>query len=349
MSRQPRLDTSHVPQQRYSYVETPIEMSLPGSQSRGPGAQLPSVADADTKVNANINPPPPAETPQPASNLASEKRELEQARQMRLQEEQAISPGNKGPLVHPALFAPYADDIEEQSQRPAPQTSPQSPCRSPPHSPGPLPIKHPRPPPIQPGLIAPDANPLQTPRSPPAAKGAFRPIVARDATGSDEAHPNHLPGQISHPEQEIKGGTWSTSFGECSDIGTCCLGIWCPCILYGRTQYRLSRKSRREDPTNLLGFEACNGSCTAMALLCGCQCILAAIQHTRTRKTYEIEGDICTDYVRASCCICCTLIQDDREIRKREEARAYSAQVSGTALIAPYIPPGPMQYPPPPK
>lgn len=321
-------------------------MTLPGARSQDPGSQ---------NTNAEINSPPAAETPQQASNLASEKRELEQARQLRLQQDQAISPSPHGSSVHPALFAPYADESEGQSDRPAAPTSPspQPPYQSPPHSPGPLPIKehhhHPRPPPVHPGPIVPDANPLQTPRSPPAARGTFPPMVRREATVLDEAHPDHLPGQISHPEQQIKGGTWSTRFGEFSDIGTCCLGLWCPCILYGRTQYRLVRKSRREDPTNLLGYEACNGSCTAMALLCGCQCLLAAIQHTRTRKTYEIEGDICTDYVRATCCICCTLIQDDREIRKREEARAFSAQVSGTALRAPYLPPGPMQYPPPPK
>lgn len=50
------------------------------------------------------------------------------------------------------------------------------------------------------------------------------------------------------------------------------MGLLCPCILYGKTQHRLSLKSRKEDPTNMLGYETCNGSCTAMALLCGCQC-----------------------------------------------------------------------------
>lgn len=133
-------------------------------------------------------------------------------------------------------------------------------------------------------------------------------------------------------------------------------------MLYGKTQYRLSMKSKKEGPTNMLGYESCNGSCMAMALLCGCQCkhlapslnpadisgLLATVQHTRTRKAYGIQGDVVSDCGKATCCTCCTLIQDEKEVQKREEERGRAMRTSGAALVSPYMPPGPMSYAPPP-
>ena len=37
-------------------------------------------------------------------------------------------------------------------------------------------------------------------------------------------------------------------------------------------EYRLSRKAQKQDPTDLLGYESCNGSCGFMAIACGFQC-----------------------------------------------------------------------------
>lgn len=143
--------------------------------------------------------------------------------------------------------------------------------RSPPGSPGPLPLK------VNPDAssrantleIAPDANPLQSPKSP-----YFPPIKSATwhAPPPDDLSAHHQPGQTVHPNQEVKGGGWSNGLCELSSFGICCLGLICPCILYGRTQHRLSMKSKKEDPTNMLSYETCNGSCTAMGLLCGCQC-----------------------------------------------------------------------------
>lgn len=191
--------------------------------------------------------------------------------------------GGPPPLEqHPAHFAPYAGEINnnpQPQQQPRSQT-PHSAHQPVPNSPGPIPVKMDpdvHEPPRQNYIvpIEPDANPLQTsrsPRSPPAAAvGTFRKL-GPGGTALDDIYANHLPGQITHPNQEIKGGTWSHGLCDCTDIGTCCLGIWCPCILYGKTQYRLAMKSRRDDPTNLLGYEKCNASCAVMALLCGCQC-----------------------------------------------------------------------------
>ncbi|CAG7934928.1 unnamed protein product [Penicillium nalgiovense] len=232
----------------------------------------------------------------------------------------------------------------EQPQQYASYTEPPSP---PPNSPGPLPVKvNPEAPTRSETLpIAPDENPLQSPKSP------YFPPPTRAATSHtpqpDDLGAYHQPGQTTHPNQEIKGGGWSNGLCEFSNFGICCLGLFCPCILYGRTQHRLSVKSRKEDPTNMLGYETCNGSCTAMGLLCGCQWLLATVQHSRTRKTYGIQGSIASDCVRATCCTCCTLIQDEKEIQKREEYRSRVARERGATLLSSYTTPGPMSYGPP--
>lgn len=168
--------------------------------------------------------------------------------------------------------------------------------------------------------IAPDENPL-SPMSPTSTKN-----LENDHVGFDSVIDNHLPGQAMHASQCIKGGTWKYGLCDCGDIGVCCAGAWCPCIVYGKTQYRLSRRSERKDATNVLGYSAFNGSCAAFALLCGCNLILAAIQHSRVRKAYEIPGDIGTDFVRACCCCCCTLSQDEKEVKFRENQVRKSLQ-----------------------
>ncbi|KAL4936010.1 hypothetical protein BDV06DRAFT_216991 [Aspergillus oleicola] len=305
---------------RYSYVETPLEMTPP-NQARSRLASAPSAQDTYP-----THPPPPADAEK--AQMAAYDTQSPDIRQ------------------HPAIHAPFADPVPEQT---ATQSGVQN--IDPPSSPGPIPVKadpyaqshghgHQNVP------VAPDANPLRSPSIPyfpPPVKSATAP----PATMATDFGSYHQPGQISHPNQQIKGGGWNYGLCDCSGIGTCCLGFICPCILYGRTQHRLSMRSRKEDPTNMLGYETCNGSCTAMGLLCGCQWLLATIQHTRTRKAYDIPGSIASDCVRATCCTCCTLIQDEKEIRKREEERAIAVRAAGATLVSPYLAPMPMSYGPP--
>ncbi|QQK44087.1 Uncharacterized protein family Cys-rich [Penicillium digitatum] len=237
--------------------------------------------------------------------------------------------------------------IEIPTQQLASYTEPPSSPTS--NSPGPLPLK------VNPEVpsrsetmpIVPDENPLQSPKSP------YFPPPTRTITShtpqQDDLSVCHQPGQTTHPNQQVEGGGWSSGLCEFSSFGICCLGLFCPCSLYGRTQYRLSMKSRKEDPTNMLGYETCNGSCTGMGLLCGCQWLLATVQHTRMRKAYKIQGSIASDCVRATCCTCCTLIQDEKEIQKREENRSRAVRERNATLLSPYTAPGPMSYGPPPR
>jgi Cys-rich protein (TIGR01571 family) len=249
--------------------------------------------------------------------------------------------------THPSQFAPYADATPiDQTPNPHTQwrTTPMPP------SPGPIPNKADLASSYEPSRvmpIAPDENPL-TPTSPnrPQQNIKLTAYPSRAATGGDSGYNNHYLGQAPDPIQQIKGGTWKRGLCDCGDVGTCCTGLFCPCILYGKTQYRLSQKSDRKDPTNMLGYEKLNGSCVAFAVLCGCNFILAAIQHTRVRKSYGIPGSVGSDCVRGLCCSCCTLAQDEKEIKYREGHRSGSV---GRAIDYQYATPGGMSYAPPPK
>ncbi|KAJ5107219.1 hypothetical protein N7456_003894 [Penicillium angulare] len=244
---------------------------------------------------------------------------------------------------------PYQYQHQEQYHHQEQQQQQQA-YSQPPSSPGPLPVKQTLEIPARSNtmVVAPDENPLQSPKLP-----SFPPPTARDspqAQSTEDSNTFHQPGQIMHPVQEVYGGGWSHGMCDCSNnIWACFLGLICPCVLYGKTQYRLNRKSKQEDPTNMLGYETCNGSCTGMALLCGCQCLLTTIQRRRTRKAYGIPGDTGSDCVRSTCCCCCTLIQNEKEIVKREDNRSRVALERGATLTSPYIAPAPMTFPPPPK
>lgn len=354
MSRQPRVDTA-VRQQVYSYVETPIELNAPGLRAQQPTQSIPAqnATAHEAQLPSTSTPQPPLQAQQQGNPANVATQELEQARMMLMQERQAFSPTGTPLPEHPALSAPYEEGTIHRTNTPAHSSSQYPSYQTPPYSPGALPEKT-QPPgqqleptPARKISVTPDTNPLQSPTSPIHRMGTF-PSSHHGSQPAQDSFSGHQPGQVVHPNQIVNGGYWSTGLCECSDAGTCFLGLICPCMLYGRTQYRLLRKSRGEDPTNLLGHEFCNGSCASCAclsIICGCQCILATIQHTRTREAYNIEGNICSDCVRASCCMCCTFIRNEREIKRREETRAYSAQLAGSTFTTPYMPPGQMQYP----
>lgn len=276
MSRPPHLDTRTGQRQRYSF-ETPLEMHAP-SQFPDSASQL----AIPTTTGTTIQPCPdqqPHEQHQhqqpPSFHYTSQEQPTRGAtneKERHLQREGFIPTYSKYPPLeqHPALHPSLADvpqpQIAQLHQAPY-HSSP------PPGSPGPLPVKTNQEAPIRDDAISitPDANPLQSPTSPYFPP----PTITKSQTPQiSDWDPYHQPGQIMHPNQEVKGGTWSYGLCECSNIGTCCLGLLCPCILYGKTQHRLSMKSKKEDPTNMLGYGMCNASCTAMAVLCGGQCKL---------------------------------------------------------------------------
>lgn len=183
--------------------------------------------------------------------------------------------------------------------------------------------------------IGPDENPL-TPSTPSRARTTTNmPILLPTA-------PSYTP--FSAPLQSVTGGTFAHDLCSCADPSTCLTSIFCPCITYGKTQYRLNQRAAKKDPTNMLGYTVVNGSCAAFAVLCGINGILAAIQHSRVRKGYHMgseAGNVVSDCLKGCCCCCCTVAQDEKEVKKREDA--------AKDIDTPYQAPGGMVFAAPPR
>jgi Cys-rich protein (TIGR01571 family) len=167
-------------------------------------------------------------------------------------------------------------------------------------------------------IIGPDINPL-SPASPQS-------IVTTNIQTfpPPRATTMHFdqPMSATQATHSSRGGMWQHGLFSCVEPGICLPSLVCPCVVYGRTQYRLSLKSARKDPTNMLGFSALNGSCIAWSLLCGVNVLLTSVQRTRVRKAYEMDemaGGVLSDCVRSCFCCCCVIAQDEKEMRYREK------------------------------
>jgi Cys-rich protein (TIGR01571 family) len=171
----------------------------------------------------------------------------------------------------------------------------------------------------------------------------FSPDAAHGPNGLDFAA--HQPGQISHPNMELeKSHEWSNSLCACSpDPSTCLTGLFCPCILYGRTSYRLSQKSAKKDPTDMLGHSSMNGHCMVMGLSCGLWWLFPMLQRTRIRRAYKLDGSLGNDLLKSCCCCCCITVQNEREVKHREEV---SRRWAGPASTDAYTRAGGMVYKP---
>ncbi|OCL10694.1 PLAC8-domain-containing protein [Glonium stellatum] len=287
------------------------------------------------------------------------------------------SPYNISPpqQIHPAMFAPIVESparsqasstyypLSQQQPHPIPQ-GPRSPLREPA---SPLPQKSPVSPPSSPGPVpikrdyahianAPQSTPPQPkePYSPYGTQSPVHAVFSPDASlgpnGLNTAL--HQPGQIAHPNMDLSNTgsdkEWKHSLCDCGgDVGTCLTGLFCPCILYGKTSYRLSQKSSKKDPTDLLGYSATNSQCVVMSAACGLWCLFPLIQRTRLRHIYKLAGSITGDIGRACCCCCCVTIQNEREVRDREEnARRWAGPAAHAEA---YSRPEQMVYAPPPR
>lgn len=336
----PPLQTSNSDSNRYSFMDTPVEMQRPTFQ---PYHQFSS------PTNSVIDESPISPV-SPTRGLPAYQQGSQGAMTSPIpdQKAQAQSPQE----MHPAFFAPYKEEqpAQQQAQQPpsiapcteeAPaQQAPQPRVVAEPQSPGPIPIKtHEAPP----HFAAPPTSNSPPTQSSPAAPETKREIYNPDSLfGPNGGSETHRPGQVSHPNAAIDPH-WRT--GLCEPDTVCCMGIICPCMVYGKTMYRLSRRAQKQDPTDMLGYESCNGSCALMSFGCGFQSLLAAIQRTRIRKLYHLEGSFGTDCLKACCCCCCVIMQDEREVREREELiRRHAGPATGA-----YVAPEGMTYAPPPR
>ena len=250
---------------RFSYMETPYQMSHPHFEQF---SSPPNSAIDESPMSALAVQNPLFSNEHPAYRMSSPYPNEKEG------PSRTASPYNFPPpeQVHPAHFAPYADEAPHSPSRggsPANQYPPMPPQS---YSQGPEQLK-------------------KLPESPFSSAMPFHPSVndramempkldvKRTRTPTYNPHSpagpnitveNHLPGQISHPNATVDP-EWK--HGLCELDTTCCIGLLCPCILYGKTQYRLSQKAQKHQATDLLGYETCNGSCMLMGVACGFQCL----------------------------------------------------------------------------
>ncbi|EPE27053.1 hypothetical protein GLAREA_02967 [Glarea lozoyensis ATCC 20868] len=108
------------------------------------------------------------------------------------------------------------------------------------------------------------------------------------------------------------------------DALTCFQAVFCPCFLYGKTQWRIKRFSRGQN-----GFddawetsEGCNGYCLGCL---GVRIVFPLFSfvpimmlRTSVRGVYGIAGNNADDCLISFFCQPCVLAQSDREVRARE-------------------------------
>ena len=267
------------PSMRYSYTETPTEFQRPVFEQFSP---------ADSTIEES-----PISSPgEHRTNLA------ERAMNARFPPATAAVPQTNPPYtvqpsqeVHPAHFAPYAEPDPQPQRTYTPQV---------PQSPGPLPIKvHEEPTTPTVAIIynsEQERRRLGTPRLHPDAEPHTPLVYSPDSlAGPNVAHETHRPGQVSHPNAVVEP-EWK--HGLCEVDTLCCTGIFCPCVVYGKTQYRLSRKAQRQEPTDLLGYDSCNPSCGILAVACGLQCVY--LGHIDQKQSLTVSRDSCRIATKSS-------------------------------------------------
>ncbi|MCJ1319599.1 hypothetical protein MMC15_004935 [Xylographa vitiligo] len=172
--------------------------------------------------------------------------------------------------VHPAHFAPYA---EVSPSEPHPASTPYQLSAIPPQSQPSGPSRTRKDSNTKTAQSVPFLNATDSDRKQDLRQSQFTPKTPtynpNSISGPNGALENHRPGQVSHPNAAIQP-EWK--HGVCELDTLCCTGLFCPCMVYGKTQYRLAQKSQRREATDLLGYESFNGSCGIMAAACGFQC-----------------------------------------------------------------------------
>ncbi|ETI21526.1 hypothetical protein G647_07873 [Cladophialophora carrionii CBS 160.54] len=307
----------------YPRVRPPTSIQPPRPPADNRFSWMDASAEQEHRVGARRETNTPIS--QPASNQQSPAQGQAQIQTMELQ---AYGGGVVPHQIHdptvaqqqhpqaPQPYGVYATQVPvQQAQMQPPPQHPTPPIPQPPE-----PVKQPMIPPKEAtSPIAPDANPL----SPTNPKRPNRTSTNMAIVPPSSMDPAQFSASTFTPSpQSVKGGSWQHGLCSCAEPSICMTGLFCPCIIYGRTQYRLALRDERKEPTNMLGYTAVNGSCIAFGVLCGINGILAAIQHTRLRKTYGMSseaGNVAGDCLKGVCCCCCVVAQDEKEVKFREE------------------------------
>ncbi|KAK9813512.1 hypothetical protein WJX73_003334 [Symbiochloris irregularis] len=137
--------------------------------------------------------------------------------------------------------------------------------------------------------------------------------------GYDDQYP------ITKAPKGEAGGQWSSSLYGCfSDISLCCLGLWCPCILFGRIVQR-----EINDPEGEGKF--CRAYC--ISNIAGADAVVGGRNRTRLRSRYQLKEAPCSDYCVHWVCGPCALCQESKELdwQAKQGNQAAGAVTANTA------------------
>ena len=137
------------------------------------------------------------------------------------------------------------------------------------------------------------------------AQSPYQPQPEMTATAPEEKNePVTTVPPNPEPTARFEEGSWTHGFCSCfDDCRECCFAFWCPCVLFGYTHQRL------HNPESSRKLQCWTGMCCGymmMFLLCpGFHWIFSCVQRGEIRKTYEINGNVCSDCLAHCCCECC--------------------------------------------
>ncbi|OVA03881.1 Uncharacterized protein family Cys-rich [Macleaya cordata] len=167
--------------------------------------------------------------------------------------------------------------------------------------------------------------------------------------------PRYIPLSHSDPEAAIVQqkddlvpapgpAQWTSGICACcDDMQSCCIGLMCPCYLFGKN-------------AEFLGSGTLIGSCMTHFILCGlvnslccllsegillgfpgCSVACYACGYRRAlRSKYNLPEAPCGDFITHLCCHLCALCQEYREIRERSGNNA-SSDLTLAEITAPPV------------
>ncbi|KDQ22150.1 hypothetical protein PLEOSDRAFT_1086889 [Pleurotus ostreatus PC15] len=117
------------------------------------------------------------------------------------------------------------------------------------------------------------------------------------------------------------GREWSHGLCDCcSDVGTCLIATFFPCIVYAQNRRRYESLNRGQpDPER--GGSGFNGDCLMHGCITCCfgiGCVLQIPLRGHLRSRYHIKGGGCGDCMVSWCCTPCGLTQEARELELEE-------------------------------
>ncbi|XP_068660367.1 protein PLANT CADMIUM RESISTANCE 10 isoform X2 [Aristolochia californica] len=133
--------------------------------------------------------------------------------------------------------------------------------------------------------------------------------------------------QVSHDPTQWSSGICAC----CDDMQSCCIGLFCPCVLFGKNAEFLGAESWTGPcMTHFILWGLVNGLCCMLTdgLLLGIPGSVVACYACGYRKSlrakYNLQEAPCGDLTTHMCCHLCANCQEYREIRERSGNAAHS-------------------------